>query len=426
MPAIIDQSLAPGVKGRTEEDAVSASHIDTPEPARRPAPARGSRPSNRRALILTAAAELFHERGYDQVSTGDLASAVGIGPSALYRHFPSKQQLMAAVVSDGLEPAKELLANLDYTDSDAAIRRLATLALDQRQVGVIWDRDARRMAPEDRPRLRFEIGSIIRRFADLVAIARPDLTPTTAGLLGRCLLAVLASPSLHHLELPRPEYEDLLADLGRRVMMTPLDDFSTQRTPAPAQPMAPASRREAVLAAAITLFAEHGYAGVSIDDIGAALGITGPGTYNHFSSKLDILLTALNRGTSYLMLDVTEALSSATDEVTAVMSLIDSYLHIATAHPYLLDLLITESRQLPADERQRIRQIQRDYISEWTQLLARLEPTSDPTVLRIKVQAALTVVNNTARTPHLVQAEGYRAALRSVVASLLLGDRSTA
>ncbi|MGH3950933.1 MAG: helix-turn-helix domain-containing protein, partial [Pseudonocardiaceae bacterium] len=45
------------------------------------------------------------------------------------------------------------------------------------------------------------------------------------------------------------------------------------------------SRREQILAAAAELFAQHGFHGVGIDDIGAAVGISGPALYRHFRSK---------------------------------------------------------------------------------------------------------------------------------------------
>ena len=62
------------------------------------APRRRTRPSNRRELILAAARELFYRRGFDHVGVGEIAAAVAIGPSALYRHFESKQQLLADVL----------------------------------------------------------------------------------------------------------------------------------------------------------------------------------------------------------------------------------------------------------------------------------------------------------------------------------------
>ena len=54
------------------------------------------------------------------------------------------------------------------------------------------------------------------------------------------------------------------------------------------------SRREEILEIAVGLFATRGYHGVSMDDIGAAAGVTGPALYHHFAGKEAMLGAALN------------------------------------------------------------------------------------------------------------------------------------
>ncbi len=54
------------------------------------------------------------------------------------------------------------------------------------------------------------------------------------------------------------------------------------------------SRREEILEIAVGLFASRGYHGVSMDDIGAAAGVTGPALYHHFAGKEAMLAAALN------------------------------------------------------------------------------------------------------------------------------------
>src|SRR5947208_4640403 len=58
-----------------------------------------------------------------------------------------------------------------------------------------------------------------------------------------------------------------------------------------------ANRREQIMAAAAELFAHHGFHGVGIDDIGSAVGISGPALYRHFRSKdamLGEMLTSIS------------------------------------------------------------------------------------------------------------------------------------
>lgn len=54
-----------------------------------------------------------------------------------------------------------------------------------------------------------------------------------------------------------------------------------------------AQRTEQIIRAATFLFQEHGYQNVSIDQIGAAVGLTGPAVYRHFKGKHDVLARAL-------------------------------------------------------------------------------------------------------------------------------------
>lgn len=48
--------------------------------------------------ILDKALELFSAKGYDSVSVGEIAKAVGIKAPSLYNHFPSKQAIFDAIV----------------------------------------------------------------------------------------------------------------------------------------------------------------------------------------------------------------------------------------------------------------------------------------------------------------------------------------
>ena len=52
-----------------------------------------------RRRILDQALELFAARGYDAVSVGEIAEAVGIKAPSLYNHFPSKQAIFDALIA---------------------------------------------------------------------------------------------------------------------------------------------------------------------------------------------------------------------------------------------------------------------------------------------------------------------------------------
>lgn len=57
-----------------------------------------------RAQVLEAAESLFGEHGYQDVSLGDVAAAVGVGRTTLYDYFSDKEDLLATLVEETLPP----------------------------------------------------------------------------------------------------------------------------------------------------------------------------------------------------------------------------------------------------------------------------------------------------------------------------------
>lgn len=381
-------------------------------------PPRGTRPANRRTLIIEAATELFRARGYENVSIGDIAEAVNVGPSALYRHFAGKQQLLSEVVRSGVDPVLDELGRLDLTDPATALQAVARLALDNRHLGVLWQREARHLPAAELAELRAEVRRIGRTLAARIGAADARTSRPERDVRAWAVLSVLLSPSFHQLDLPRAEFEAVLARLAGQVLETPLPDLGEPA--ALAGGLLPRSRREAVLAQAVRLFAERSYSGVGIEDIAASLGIAGPSVYNHFPSKIDILVTALQRGTAYVHVQMSEVLAAADTSAGALRGLIAAYVHFAYHHHDLLDVLITEMRNLPEPERASAVQAQRDYIGEWVHLLGQVDPALDTTTCRIEVQAVLTLVNDAARTRH-VRTIGNSAQAVSALCERLLG-----
>ena len=396
---------------------------------------RGTRPRNRRDLILAAAADLFAKHGYAKVGMGDLADAVGIAPSALYRHFTGKQDVLAKVLAAGLAPLHELVLGLNPTDrattdpatTDPATTaaRLASCALDQRHLGLMWQREARELTPAAYVPLRDVIREIGGGLAGYVRSIRPGISDASADLLAWSILAVLTSPSFHHLDLPRPAYEELLAGMVAAVIDTelPAPPVPAGQATAPRGPavgvLRPASRREELLIQAMRLFAARGYTRVGIEDIGSAVGISGPSVYNHWPAKLDLLITALRRGAAALAIEVATVYREATDSADALHRLLRSYVALSHAQPEIFGLLITDIDHLPADERHASRRAQHEHVSEWAHLLRLDQPNLDPVAARIRAHAVLSVAHDTARTAHLHRDPAVAAAVIAICTRLL-------
>ena len=383
-------------------------------------PARGTRPPNRRQLIIDAATDLFCRKGYANVAMGDVAEAVAIGPSALYRHFRGKQDLLATVVGAALDTLDDAFTAAEDERLPDVSQALAAAVLRHRGVGVLWHRESRQLAPADHREFRAAIDQIAARFAALIRARRPALEAVEAELLAWSGLAVATSVSLHSLVLPEPEFTTLLSELISTVVDASLP--APQSTPAHTTTsgmLRTQARREAILTEATKLFAANGFAGVSTEDIGASVGISGPSVYNHFPTKSDILLAAMLRGDEWLRLDMNRAFAQASDPRDGLNRLLDSYCAFVLDNPHLLQVLVSESNHLPEPERHRIRAAQHAYIDDWVNLLRHVHPSWDAIHARIRVQAVQTMMNDIAVVPELREYSDVESALVAIGAELL-------
>src|SRR4051812_50158227 len=71
------------------------------------------------------------------------------------------------------------------------------------------------------------------------------------------------------------------------------------------------SRREQIRQPAAQLFAERGSRAVGVDDVGAAVGVTGPAIYRHFASKDAMLAEMLVRISERLLVGASECVTQA-------------------------------------------------------------------------------------------------------------------
>ncbi|HEX4251671.1 MAG TPA: helix-turn-helix domain-containing protein [Pseudonocardia sp.] len=408
---------------------------DVPTTAAALPPARGTRPRNRAALILAASTYLFCRRGYSNVGMADIAEAVAIRPSALYRHFPGKQQLLGEVVLGTLAEIRALVDGLAGTDREVWLPALAELALDNRRIGVLWRRESRHLAAEDRARMRTAVAGVRSQVAALTLAARPDLGTAPdlgtvpdggaalAGVLSGFLAAALLSVSYHGLGLPRREFARLLTELATTVLDAELPADLATRWAGPARPVSggvrPRSRREALLVEATRMFAERGFAEVGLDDIGAPLGLTGAAIYHHFPTKLTILQSAFHRGNEWLWAEFSQAMAAATDQADALRGLLRSYGSFAVHHADLINLLIREGPQLPVEDQRPAYLSQHAYLDEWVELALAVHPAMDPVAARIRVHAVLTVANEVAGSRRLRQHPAALDTLQVIGAALL-------
>ena len=98
----------------------------------------GPRPSprNKRAEIVAVATKFFGDNGYEDTKWADVATAVGLGPTALYHYFESKQQCLFEILVEAIEDAQAEFARLTVGEFEEALPTLlrGTFERDERAV----------------------------------------------------------------------------------------------------------------------------------------------------------------------------------------------------------------------------------------------------------------------------------------------------
>lgn len=194
------------------------------------------------------------------------------------------------------------------------------------------------------------------------------------------------------------------------------------------------SRREQILQIAVRLFAERGYHGVSMDDIGSAAGVTGPALYHHFAGKESMLVAALTPVSEGLLSGGRERVAVNSGHPRAALeSLVEFHVQFALANPAVIALHLHELDRLPDEPRRQIRRLQRLYVEEWVQVLGAVRPELSADDARVLAHAAFGLMNSTpfiggdgdpSRRAALLRVAALAALLGGLVPASTLAERA--
>lgn len=97
--------------------------------------------NKRKRQIITAARELFIEKGFVETSINDIISAAKISKGTFYNHFAAKNECLIAILDEGREEASnrrhELLYGKDPTDLEVLTQQVAVLMYVNREHNLI-------------------------------------------------------------------------------------------------------------------------------------------------------------------------------------------------------------------------------------------------------------------------------------------------
>ena len=140
-----------------------------------------------RERIVEAATELFYAQGLRAVSAEKIIAQVGITKVTFYRHFPTKDDLIAAIVLDRISALSTLGERLlGAADAGQALLEFLTAAAHQRQQRDLSFLQAAGELSAELERVRAHlyatIGALVDRAREHGAV-RPDITGTDVILL---------------------------------------------------------------------------------------------------------------------------------------------------------------------------------------------------------------------------------------------------
>lgn len=383
-------------------------------PARR-TPIPAPEPGSRRAEIALVAAEEFTLRGYHSTRVEHIADRLAVTPGALYRHVPGKYEMFRDAVF-------ALVAELDAAAHpgagpaalDTLVASVTRATLTHRARGALYRWHGRYLSPGDRATVTAVSEEIRSRFADAVRARRASLgvDPHGAGSAAGAILAAIASLGDHRVPVTEDEAVALMTTLAHDLALStpgtrPAAGSATAgangangsggagaATPLP-RLRGGAATREAALTAAIARFHSTGYDDVTMEAIGADVGVAASALYRHFPGKSALLTAAVDRTAAVIerILEEHSSVHAPDDDPAAVLAdLLAGYASVAFSHGPELMLYHSELGTLDREDRRRLRRSQRAQLDRWAGLLRESAPGTDDAEARMRVHAALAIV----------------------------------
>ncbi|HXZ62830.1 MAG TPA: TetR family transcriptional regulator, partial [Acidimicrobiales bacterium] len=357
-----------------------------------------------RARLLELSADLFATQGYARVSVRDLASRLGLTTGAIYSNFRSKGDLLAEVldarVSEDMERSRPEMALPEFV-------RQSFLRLDERATMRALLLEAAAAARTDaslRARLRPDVGALLERWIadyrdwqetrhvagsiDMDALVRAlwsielglgvldaqrglEVAPERlAGFVGAFLESLEASEGPHTTARPRrgsPAVPTSGAGRGTspRKRPTPLSPLSGLR----GSPKAVATQAR-LIETALQLFAQQGYATVSVRDIARAASMTTGSIYGNFANKANLLVEVIE---AHIAQDL-EQLPPSLLESSSPAGLVEFNFAAFPQRRELRALIVEGAAAARSDSelRRRLQELQHRHLGAWADGLQEL------------------------------------------------------
>ncbi len=173
-------------------------------------------------------------------------------------------------------------------------------------------------------------------------------------------------------------------------------------------------RHAEIIAAAAAMIADRGFHVTRLEDVGQVVGISGPGLYRYVTGKDDMLAQILV-DISVRLVDGARAVMdrARTEEWAAdrtLRELLSFHVEFAVTEPDRIRVQEREIGNLAPQQRDKVRSLQRMYMSMWVDALRRAKPELTESDARVRVQLAAGLINSSRHVVRWAGADAVRAA----------------
>ncbi|MGO4957607.1 TetR/AcrR family transcriptional regulator [Luteococcus sp. Sow4_B9] len=128
-------------------------------------------------------------------------------------------------------------------------------------------------------------------------------------------------------------------------------------------------RRSEICAAAVELFDERGYYGTGMEDIAKVVGIRASSIYNHYNSKQQVLGDVSVQITEQLLREHAACLVGVSDPREKVRASMRNHVRFHATHAPQVRVSNREVKALQDPYAGIVRQLRRDYVQRWVQII---------------------------------------------------------
>jgi AcrR family transcriptional regulator len=345
-------------------------------------PAR-TRPRDRKEQILAAAAARFGAAGFRATAVEDIAADVGVTAAAIYRHFDSKDMILATVLDKAVQELLDASGGSVATDAAdrghpedrlrALTQSMLAFASEQTPLYATYVRERERLTGWAQTAARRAEAALTVRWREAVADAGIELDAARVELRLTSVLTALREMSLSAEPGDLQRHGGMVTDAVMQVWRAPTVGEVVSGSASPTY-QRPALRSREILDAALALFRERGFHDVGMDDIATAVGMVASGIYRFYPSKADILLDAYDLVLAHVISGMDDVFTTSPDARSALTGLIELQVVTALGVTDLIAVTAREGSALPEADRPRLARRRREILETHVGVLRDVRP----------------------------------------------------